>query len=95
MIIIDEKYYINADNKNYILQEKGIVKNEDSKNFGKEVFKDLGYFNSLDSVYHYVVNLKIKQYISKDKINTLEQLTNKIKRIEKDITNQFNMSKRS
>lgn len=24
MIIIDEKYYINADNKNYILQEKGI-----------------------------------------------------------------------
>lgn len=95
MIKISDKYYISADNKNYILQEQSTVKDETSKNFGKIVYKDLGYFGKVEEVIRYIIELQIRQYVAKDRINSLEQLLNKIKRIEKDINNQFNMSKKS
>lgn len=95
MIKISDKYYISADNKNYILQEQSTVKDENSKNFGKIVYKDLGYFGKVEEVIRYIIELQIRQYVAKDKINSLEQLLNKIKRIEKDINNQFNMSSKS
>lgn len=95
MIMIDEKYYIDADDKNYILQEKSIVKDEKSKNYGKETFKILGYFGKLDNVLKYLIDLNIKEYVSKNRTNTLEQLIKKINSIEKSMEKKFNMSKSS
>lgn len=90
MIMIDEKYCISADDKNYILQEKSIVKDENSKNYGKETYKTIGYFGRLDSAFKYLSDLKVKLYISSNRKNTLEQLSKKINSIEKEIEKQFN-----
>ena len=95
MIKITEKYFIDSDSKNYILKEKGIVKDEKSKNFGKESFKDLGYFRKLENLFNYIYEINIKEYIGKNNTKTVEQLLNKIKRVEKEINKQFNMSIKS
>lgn len=91
MIKITEKYFIDADSKNYILKEKSIIKDEKSENCGKEFFKDLGYFRKLENVFDYIFELNIKEYIGKSNNKTVEQLLNKIKRVEKEINKQFNM----
>lgn len=95
MIKINEKYFIDADSKNYILKEKGIIKDEKSENCGKEFFKDLGYFRKLENVFDYMFELNVKEYIGKNNTKTVEQLLNKIKRIERDIRKQFNISIKS
>jgi len=43
MIKITDRFYINANTNSYVLQEKTTVKDEQSKNYGQEIFKDLGY----------------------------------------------------
>lgn len=43
MLKINEKYYIDNDSCNYILLEKNIVKDEKSKNYGKEAYKNVAY----------------------------------------------------
>jgi hypothetical protein len=40
MIKVTDKYYITANTNCYTLQEKGIVQDENSKNYKQEVFKD-------------------------------------------------------
>lgn len=95
MIKVTEQLYIDADSKNYILKEKGIVKDEKSENFGKEIFKDLGYFRKLENVFNYIFELNVKEYIGKSNNKTVEQLLNKIKKIEKEINKQFNISVRN
>ena len=89
MIIIDDKYCIAADDKNYVLQEKSTVKNENSKNFGKETYKIIGYFGKLDSLFNYLLDLKIKTYVSSNRKNTIEQLLKKIDNIKKETEKQF------
>lgn len=93
MIQIDDKYFIDADSRNYILQEKIVQKT--GKNAGQEVFKDLGYFNNLEKVFKYMVNSETRQYVSRDRLNTLEQLTKKINTIEAKLDRQFDMSRKS
>lgn len=92
MIQIDDKYFIDADSRNYVLQEKTVQKT--GKNAGQEVFKDLGYFNNLEKVFKYIVNSEIRQYISRDRLNTLEQLTKKINTIEAKLDRQFDISRK-
>lgn len=95
MIQINDKYFISADSKNYILKEKYTVKDEESKNFGNEVYKDLGYFGKLENLIQYVVGLKTKEYIAKDKINTLDELIKKMEKINKDVNKQFNIARKN
>ena len=49
MVKITDRFYINATTNCYILQEKTKIKDENSKNYGQEVFKDLGYYTTIDS----------------------------------------------
>lgn len=46
MIKITDRFYINANSNCYVLQEKTTVQDENSKNYGQEVFKDLGYYTT-------------------------------------------------
>lgn len=89
MIIIDDKYFITADDKNYVLQEKSTVKNTKSKNFGKETYKVIGYFGKIEGLFKFLLDLKIKKYISANRENTIEQLFKKVKSIEKEIEKEF------
>ena len=59
MVKINERFYINADTNCYKLQEKTTVQDENSKNFGQEVFKDLGYYSTLESCLNGILNIFI------------------------------------
>ena len=48
MIKITDKFYIDATTSCYILQEKSTIQDEESKNYGKEVFKEVGYYTSIE-----------------------------------------------
>lgn len=90
MIKVTDKYYVTANTNCYVLQEKGIVQDENSKNFGQEVFKDIGYYTSLESCLKGILKANTREYISKDTTNTLQELINYIKSIE-DYINSLNL----
>lgn len=60
-IQLTDDYRLKADTYNYILQKKNIVQDEESENYGKEVWHTIGYYSSLDRVVDKLVDLKVRQ----------------------------------
>lgn len=72
MLKINEKYYLDTDACNYILIEKNIVKDETSKNYGKETFKNIAYYNNLESLYKGIIEKEIKSNV--ELLNNIESI---------------------
>ena len=83
MIKIDDRFYINATTNCYSLQEKTTVKDENSKNFGQDFFKDLGYYTTIEDCLNGFLKVKTREYISKETINTIQDLKKEIKKLQK------------
>ena len=49
MIKVTDRFYITANSNSYTLQEKTTVKDVESKKYGKEVFRDIGYYQTIES----------------------------------------------
>lgn len=90
MIKVTDKYYITANSNCYTLQERTTVRNEQSKNYGQEVFKDIGYYVSIESCLKGIIKANAREYIGKDTVNTLQELLNNIKEI-KDYIKSLNL----
>lgn len=54
MIKMTKNYYLDADDKQIMLKEKSIIKDEKSKNYGEKSFNVLGYFRTVDSAILYL-----------------------------------------
>lgn len=80
MIKITDRFYINANTNCYTLQEKTTVKDEKSKNFGQEVFKDLGYYTTIESCLKGILKVTTREYISREEENSIQDLLKEIKR---------------
>ena len=78
MIKITDKFYINATTNCYILQEKMIIQDENSKNYGKEVFKEIGYYTSIEGCLKGVEKANTREFISKEEENTMQDLIKEI-----------------
>lgn len=91
MVKINEKYFISADSNNYILQEKSTVKDKESKNFGQDVYTSLGYYQSLEGVLNGVLKNETRLFLNKSEINSLIELKEYIKQLEKDIVIKENI----
>lgn len=63
MLKINENYYLDSDDLQYILLKKTIVTNKESKNFGKEMFKNIGYYGTLESLKKSLLEKEIKDNI--------------------------------
>ena len=85
MIKVTDRFYINANTNCYALQEKTIVKDETSKNYGQQVFKDLGYYTTLESCLKGIVKTNIREYIGKETENSINELLNEVQRIKEFI----------
>ncbi len=83
MIKITDRFYISANTNCYVLQEKAIVKDEKSQNFGKEIFKDLGYYTTIESCLKGILKVTTREYIGKEEINSIYELIEQIKEAEK------------
>ena len=82
MIKVTDKYYITANTNCYTLQEKTTIQDEQSKNYGQEVFKNLGYYTSLESCLNGILKANTREYISKSEANTLQELIQEIRNID-------------
>lgn len=85
MLKINEKYYIDSDSLQYILMEKTIVQKADSKNYGKEMFKNIGYYGTLESLKKSLLEKEIKDNIKLlNNIDKIIELKNELKKVKSD-----------
>ena len=87
MIQVTKRFYIDANSNCYMLQEKTKVQDENSKNYGKEIFKDLGYYTTLESCIKGMLKTMTREYVSKDEVNTMKELQEQIKKTDELIRN--------
>lgn len=81
MIKINDKYYIDADTRNYTLKEKTTIKNKEG--LESEGYRDLGFYTTLDSLLNGLIKTELRAFISKSDNESIEKLLNKIQEIEK------------
>ena len=60
MLYLDENFRLDSDKYNFILQEKKIVQDKDSKNYGQEVWENRAYCGHIKDVLNYIIRKKIK-----------------------------------
>ena len=74
MIKITDRFYINATSKCYTLTEKIKITDKDSKNFGKEVLKELGYYTTLEGCLDGIIKTELREFIGKKEENSISDL---------------------
>lgn len=78
MIKITDKFYIDATTSCYILQEKSTIQDEESKNYGKEVFKEVGYYTSIEGCLKGLEKENARAFISKEQESNIQDLIKEI-----------------
>ena len=79
MIKLDDRFYINANSNCYTLQERTVIQDETSKNYGQEIFKDLGYYTTIENCLNGLLKIKTREFISKETQNSITDLIKFIK----------------
>lgn len=79
MIKVTNRFYINANSNCYVLQEKTKVQDEKSENYGKEIYKDLGYYTTLESCLQGILTTVTRVYVSKNEENTVKELLTQVR----------------
>lgn len=82
MIKVTDRFYINANSNCYTLQEKTKVQDVKSENYGKEIFKDLGYYTTLENCLKGILKTTTREYISRDEENNIYELQKQIKKAD-------------
>ena len=74
IIKLSEDYGIGVYDFNIILYQRKVNQREDTKNFGKEYYSPIGYYNSVDVVLRALINKQIQINIAEQ--TSLESLKN-------------------
>ena len=83
MIKVTDRFYINANTNCYLLQEKTTIQDTKSENYGKEIFKDLGYYTSIENCLNGILKVTTREYISKEEEeNSVKELLEQIRSVE-------------
>lgn len=88
MIKIDDKFYIDADSNSYTLKEKDKIQDEKSKKYGEEIFRDRGYYVTLEGVLKGYLKAQTREWINnndgdvKDLIKEVENQNKFIKSLK-------------
>lgn len=72
MIKIDDKFFIDADSNSYTLKEKDKVQDKNSKNYGKEVFRDRGYYVTLEGVLNGYLKAQTREFVQNNEADVKE-----------------------
>ena len=68
MIKIDDKFYIDSDSNSYTLKEKDKIQDEKSKKYGEEVFRDRGYYVTLEGVLNGYLKAQTREFVQNNEI---------------------------
>lgn len=82
MIKINDTYYIDANSNCYTLKEKFVVSDKESKNYGEIVYRDAGYYSSIDNLLNGLLKKETRKLIADNVILTLQQLIEHVKNLE-------------
>lgn len=81
MIKIDEKYLVNANESCFTLERKTTIKDTNSKNYGKETNEIKGYYTSIDDALNGYLKIKMRQYVSSEKENSIKEAISKLEEL--------------
>lgn len=79
MTKIDDKFFIDADSNSYTLKEKDKVQDKNSKNYGKEVFRDRGYYVTLEGVLNGYLKAQTREFVQNNEAD-IKELIKEIKK---------------
>ena len=79
MIKIDDKFYIDADSNSYTLKEKDKIQDKKSKNYGEEVFRDRGYYVTLEGVLNGYLKAQTREFVQNNEAD-IKELIKEIKK---------------
>lgn len=82
MIKINERYYIDADTNCYALKEKRQIQDKTSKNFGEYVYKDLGYYVTIEQAINGFIKKSLREYVEKEEEKSIADLKKEIKKLQ-------------
>ena len=88
MVKINDNFYVDADDHQFIIREKKLVKDKESENFGKEFWENLGYFKNLDSALEYLEKVMLRRKIA-TKDMSFKQVITEMRKIHKEIKKVF------
>lgn len=91
MIKVTDRFYINANSNCYILQEKTKVQDVKSENYGNEIYKDLGYYTTLESCLQGILKTVTREFISKNEESSIKELLAQIK-LQNDFIKSLNLN---
>lgn len=90
MVKITDRFYINATSNCYTLQEKTTVQDENSENYGKEIYKDLGYYTSLENCLQGILKTTTREFIAQEQENSVKELIEQVK-LQNDFLKSLNL----
>lgn len=76
IIKLSEDYGIGSDEFNVILYQRKVNQRGETKNFGKEYYSAIGYYNSIDAVLRALINKQIQINLAEQ--TSLESLKNNV-----------------
>lgn len=79
MIKIDDKFFIDADSNSYTLKEKDKIQDKKSKNYGEEVFRDKGYYVTLEGVLNGYLKAQTREFVQNNEAD-IKELIKEIKK---------------
>ena len=79
MIKIDDKFFIDADSNSYTLKEKDKIQDEKSKKYGEEVFRDRGYYVTLEGVLNGYLKAQTREFVQNNEAD-IKELIKEIKK---------------
>ena len=91
MIKVTDRFYINANSNCYIWQEKTKVQDVKSENYGNEIYKDLGYYTTLESCLQGILKTVTREFISKNEESSIKELLAQIK-LQNDFIKSLNLN---
>ena len=91
MIKVTDRFYIDANSNCYILQEKTKVQDVKSENYGNEIYKDLGYYTTLESCLQGILKTVTREFISKNEESSIKELLAQIK-LQNDFIKSLNLN---
>jgi hypothetical protein len=79
MIKIDDKFFIDADSNSYTLKEKDKIQDKKYKNYGEEVFRDRGYYVTLEGVLNGYLKAQTREFVQNNETD-IKELIKEIKK---------------
>ena len=79
MIKIDDKFFIDADSNSYTLKERDKIQDKKSKNYGEEVFRDRGYYVTLEGVLNGYLKAQTREFVQNNEAD-IKELIKEIKK---------------